>query len=72
MVHFRSLSLYHILNIFVEHTQEPTLRCILFTNDIVLFKESGDDINGRLNNLRQILETCDFRLNRSKTKYMNM
>lgn len=43
---------------------------MLFADDIILLVEMREELNGRLETWRQVLETYDFCLSRSKTKYM--
>lgn len=56
-----------VLIVLTEDNQEKSLRCVLFTYDIVIFGESREGLNGRLVIWRQTLETYGFRLSRSKT-----
>jgi hypothetical protein len=44
--------------------------CILFADDVVLIEESRSNVSQKLELWRQMLEAKDFRLSRSKTKYM--
>jgi len=53
------------LDVLTEHIQELAPRCMLFADDVVLFGESREDVNGR-----QALEAYGFHLSRSKTEYM--
>jgi hypothetical protein len=43
---------------------------MLFANDKILLGDSREKLNGKLEVWRQVLEADDFRLSRSKTKYM--
>jgi hypothetical protein len=54
----------------MEHIQELAPICILCAQDVVLLGESREELNGRLETLRQALEAYDICLSRSKTKYM--
>jgi hypothetical protein len=54
----------------LQHIQEPALKCILFTNDIVLCGESKEEKNERLKAWRQALEAYWFYLSKSKIDYM--
>jgi hypothetical protein len=42
----------------------------VFADEVVLLGESREELNGRLETWNQALEVYDFRLSRSKTKYM--
>jgi len=59
-----------VLDVLTEHIQELAPRCMLFADDVVLLGESREELNGRLVIWRQALETYGFRMNRSKTEYM--
>ena len=59
-----------VLDVLTEHIQELAPRCMLFADDVVLLGESREELNGRLEIWRQALETYGFRMNRSKTEYM--
>ncbi|KAL5142307.1 LINE-1 reverse transcriptase [Glycine soja] len=59
-----------ILDVLTEQIQEIAPRCILFADDIVLFGESREELNERLETWRRALETHGFRLSRSKSEYM--
>ncbi|RZC29082.1 Ribosome biogenesis protein WDR12-like [Glycine soja] len=59
-----------ILDVLTEQIQEIAPRCMLFADDIVLFGESREELNERLETWRRALETHGFRLSRSKSEYM--
>ncbi|KAH1243240.1 LINE-1 reverse transcriptase [Glycine max] len=59
-----------ILDILTEQIQEIAPRCMLFADDIVLLRESREELNERLETWRRALETHGFRLSRSKSEYM--
>ncbi|KAL5176375.1 LINE-1 retrotransposable element ORF2 protein [Glycine soja] len=59
-----------ILDVLTEQIQEIASRCMLFADDIVLFGESREELNERLETWRRALETHGFRLSRSKSEYM--
>jgi len=43
-----TLNLYRfvaVLNVLTKHIQKPTLKCMLFADDIFLFRESVDKLN---------------------------
>ena len=44
---------------------------MLFTNVMALVDESTNDVNAKLERCHEALESKDFKLSRTKTKYMN-
>jgi len=42
--------------------QELASRYMIFANDVVLLEKSMEELNGRLETWRQVLETYEFRL----------
>ncbi|KAL3518872.1 hypothetical protein ACH5RR_021461 [Cinchona calisaya] len=53
-----------------RHIQEEIPWCMLFADDIVLVDGTKDGVNAKLEVWRETLEAKGFRINRSKTKYM--
>ena len=45
--------------------------CMLFVDDIALVDETREEVNGKLERWRHTLESRDFRISRSKTKYLH-
>nr|XP_009605301.1 uncharacterized protein LOC104099877 [Nicotiana tomentosiformis] len=59
-----------VLEVLMRHIQREVTWCMLFTDDIVLIDETCDGVNARLEVWRQTLESKGFKLNRSKTEYL--
>ncbi|XP_070025488.1 uncharacterized protein [Nicotiana sylvestris] len=53
-----------------RHNQGEVLRCMLFTDDIVLIDEMRSGVNARLEVWRQTLESEGSKLSRTKTEYL--
>jgi hypothetical protein len=55
-----------VLDVFTEHIQELATRCIFFADDVVMVGKSREELNGKLETMRQALEVYNFRLSRNK------
>ncbi|XP_019230933.1 PREDICTED: uncharacterized protein LOC109211809 [Nicotiana attenuata] len=58
------------INALTCHIQGEVLWCMLFANDIVLIDETRGGVNERLEVWKQTLESKGFKLNRTKTEYL--
>nr|XP_009773441.1 PREDICTED: uncharacterized protein LOC104223669 [Nicotiana sylvestris] len=58
------------LDALTHHIQGEVPWFMLFADDIVLIDEMRCGVNGRLEEWRQALESKDFKLSRTKTKYV--
>ena len=59
-----------VLDILIGYIQKSVLKYILFTNDIILIKESRNDVNYKLKIWRKVLESKYFCLSKNKTEHM--
>jgi len=59
-----------VMDKLTREIQEEVPWCMLFADDIVLIDESREGVNTRLERWRDTLEARGFRLNRSKTEYL--
>ncbi|XP_071688302.1 uncharacterized protein [Rutidosis leptorrhynchoides] len=50
--------------------QESIPWCLIFADDIVLFSESQDELNGRLEQWRNAFEQNGLRISRNKSEYL--
>jgi hypothetical protein len=56
----------------IRDIQSGILWCMVFADDVVLVDESRTGVDQKMELWRWTLETKDFRLSRSKMKYMNI
>ncbi|MED6176445.1 hypothetical protein PIB30_117090 [Stylosanthes scabra] len=59
-----------VLEVLTEHIQESVPWCMLFADDIVLMRESREDLNKKLDLWKEALEVYGLHISRSKTEYM--
>ncbi|XP_016566625.1 uncharacterized protein LOC107864706 [Capsicum annuum] len=59
-----------VMNILMQHIQGEVIRCMLFTDDVVLINETRGRVNDKLEVWRQTLESKGFRLSKTKTEYL--
>ena len=73
-LHQRSaLSPFLFIMVMVELTrgiQNEVPWCMVFADDIILVDEIRDGLNNKLEEWRHTLDSREFRLSRSKTKYL--
>ncbi|XP_016484269.1 uncharacterized protein LOC107804844 [Nicotiana tabacum] len=58
------------MSALTHHVQGELIWCMLFADDIVLIDETRDNVEERLEVLKQTLESKGFKLSRRKTKYL--
>ena len=58
------------MNELTTHTQEEVPWCMLFAANIVLMDEQRDGANVELERWQEALESKDFKISRTKTKYI--
>ena len=59
-----------VIDVVTEHAREGLLNEILYADDLVLMKESLDDLKERLQRWRSALEDKGLKVNVGKTKMM--
>uniref|UniRef100_A0A1U7X3Y0 Uncharacterized protein LOC104234874 n=1 Tax=Nicotiana sylvestris TaxID=4096 RepID=A0A1U7X3Y0_NICSY len=59
-----------VMDVLLRHIQWEVPWCMLFADDIVLIDETRSGVNAGLEVWRQTLESKDFKLSRTKTKYL--
>ena len=59
-----------VLDVLTGHIQDVVPKCILFIDDIVLKRESQEDVNCKIGMCREVLQSKSFCLSRSKTEDM--
>ncbi|PHT52732.1 Brefeldin A-inhibited guanine nucleotide-exchange protein 5 [Capsicum baccatum] len=59
-----------VMDVLTRRIQGEVPWCMLFADDIVLIDETRGGVNDKLEVWRQTLESKGFRLNRSKTEYL--
>ena len=58
------------MDVLTRHLQDDVPWCMLFADDILLVDKTREGVEDKLELWRLTLESKGFRLNRSKTKYM--
>ncbi|XP_070036590.1 uncharacterized protein [Nicotiana tomentosiformis] len=58
------------MDVLTQHIQGEVPWCMLFADDIVFIDETRRAVNARLEVWRQALESKGFKLNRTKTEYL--
>ena len=59
-----------VMDELTRRIHEEVSWCMLFANDVVLIDETREEVNAKLELWMDVLESNGFRINRTKTEYM--